>query len=50
MSDCKAEMLSVIYRMLVIHLGEPPHEFLWQWRDKDNNFHRDGPARSSAED
>jgi bleomycin hydrolase len=40
--DCKVEMMGVIYRMLVIHLGEPPHEFLWQWRDKDNNFHRDG--------
>ena len=40
--DCKNEMMSVIYRMLVIHLGEPPREFFWQWRDKDNTFHRDG--------
>jgi bleomycin hydrolase len=40
--NCKAEMMNVIYRMLVIHLGEPPSEFLWQWRDKDNVFHRDG--------
>jgi bleomycin hydrolase len=28
--------------MLCIHLGEPPAEFLWQWRDKDKNFRRDG--------
>lgn len=31
-----------IYRMLVIHLGEPPTSFEWQWRDKDKAFHRDG--------
>ncbi|HEY3290560.1 MAG TPA: C1 family peptidase, partial [Anaerolineae bacterium] len=38
----KVEMLNDIYRMLVIHLGEPPREFDWQWRDKDDQFHRDG--------
>jgi bleomycin hydrolase len=38
----KHRMLTVLYRMLCIHLGEPPTEFLWQWRDKDDQFHRDG--------
>ena len=38
----KTAMLEEIYRMLAIHLGEPPTEFLWQWRDKDKEFHRDG--------
>lgn len=38
----KSEMLEAFYRMLCIHLGEPPREFLWQWRDKDKAFHRDG--------
>lgn len=38
----KDAMLEEIYRMLAIHLGEPPREFLWQWRDKDKEFHRDG--------
>jgi len=38
----KDEMLHEVYRMLAIHLGEPPSEFLWQWRDKDKEFHRDG--------
>lgn len=38
----KAAMLEQVYRMLAIHLGTPPTEFLWQWRDKDNEFHRDG--------
>jgi len=38
----KSAMLDEIYRMLCIHLGEPPTEFLWQWRDKDKEFHRDG--------
>lgn len=38
----KASMLEEIYRMLAIHLGEPPRSFNWQWRDKDDAFHRDG--------
>jgi bleomycin hydrolase len=38
----KNEMLKVIYRILAIHLGEPPQSFYWQWRDKEKNFHRDG--------
>ena len=38
----KHGMLDEIYRMLCIHLGEPPMEFQWQWRDKDKEFHRDG--------
>ena len=38
----KTQMLSEVYRMLCIHLGEPPTEFEWQWRDKDKEFHRDG--------
>jgi bleomycin hydrolase len=40
--DEKAEILQVIYRILVIHLGSPPQQFLWQWTDKDKEFHRDG--------
>jgi bleomycin hydrolase len=38
----KKEMLNIIYRMLCIHLGQPPQQFHWQWRDKDDDFHRDG--------
>jgi bleomycin hydrolase len=38
----KPGMLEQIYRMLCIHLGEPPASFEWQWRDKDRNFTRDG--------
>jgi len=38
----KAPMVEEIHRMLCIHLGEPTREFLWQWRDKDSEFHRDG--------
>jgi bleomycin hydrolase len=34
--------LAEVYRMLVIHLGEPPANFDWQWRDKDKQFHREG--------
>ncbi len=36
----KEEMLTVIYRMLAIHLGQPPRSFFWQWHDKDEKFHR----------
>ena len=35
-------MLEMIHRMLAITLGRPPREFVWQWRDKDDEFHRDG--------
>ena len=35
----KINMLSDIYRMLVIHLGPPPQLFNWMWRDKDNAYH-----------
>jgi bleomycin hydrolase len=38
----KEAMLSDFYRMLCIHLGEPPRSFTWQWRDKNNQFHRAG--------
>jgi len=37
----KNETLNIIYRMLCIHMGTPPEKFIWQWRDKDKNFHRD---------
>ena len=29
-------------QILSIHLGTPPTQFFWQWRDKDNDFRRDG--------
>lgn len=48
MQTQKAKMLEEVYRMLVIHLGEPPKEFLWQWRDKDKAFHRDGVLTPQA--
>jgi bleomycin hydrolase len=38
----KLEMMAMIYRMLCIHLGQPPQDFLWQWRDQEERFHRDG--------
>jgi len=38
----KEMMMGVIFRMLAIHLGTPPVEFFWQWRDKGGIFHRDG--------
>lgn len=38
----KREVLDVVYRVLCIHLGTPPERFVWQWADRDRNFHRDG--------
>ncbi|MDD7384690.1 MAG: C1 family peptidase [Actinomycetaceae bacterium] len=38
----KNEVLRQIYRVLAIHLGTPPTEFIWQYEDKDGVFHRDG--------
>ncbi|MGH3500205.1 MAG: aminopeptidase C [Nocardioidaceae bacterium] len=40
--DSKDATLEVAYRILAIHLGRPPEEFLWQWTDDDKGFHRDG--------
>ena len=39
----KNQGLKTIYQMLSIHLGTPPQEFDWQWKDKDNEFTRTGP-------
>lgn len=38
----KCELLEEFYRMLAIHLGTPPCNFYWEWRDKEKVFHRDG--------
>lgn len=37
----KAQMLSEIYTMLCHFLGQPPSQFDFEYRDKDNEFHRD---------
>lgn len=34
----KFKMLSEIYRILVLSLGEPPTEFIWQYKDKDGKI------------
>jgi bleomycin hydrolase len=38
----KQEMMQDIYTMLCHFLGEPPETFDFEYRDKDNAFHRDG--------
>jgi len=38
----KEKRIADIWNMLCIHLGTPPKTFNWQWRDKDNEFHRNG--------
>jgi bleomycin hydrolase len=42
MRGSKNETLQAIYQVLCIHLGTPPDSFDWQWKDKDDEFHRDG--------
>jgi len=37
-ADRKIAMLSEIYRILVLNLGEPPLEFTWQYKDKDGKI------------
>lgn len=37
----KEEIMSEVYRILCVHLGEPPKTFSLQWRDKDKEFHRE---------
>jgi len=36
----KDQTLKVIYDVLCIHLGTPPTEVDWQWKDKDDKFTR----------
>ena len=38
----KSEVVETVYRILCLHLGTPPTSFNWQWKDKDDEFHRDG--------
>jgi bleomycin hydrolase len=38
----KREILTVVHRILCIHLGTPPTSFPWQWNDKNRKFHRAG--------
>ena len=50
--EIRQEILSGVWRILCIHLGTPPTSFLWQWQDKDKNFHRKGemtPLEFAAE-
>ncbi len=41
LQEKKRDMMTTIYRMLCICLGEPPKTFDFEYRDKDGNFHRD---------
>lgn len=36
----KEDLLNVIYRVLAIHLGNPPAKFDWQWKGTDKKVHR----------
>ncbi|MDZ7859084.1 MAG: C1 family peptidase [Candidatus Krumholzibacteriota bacterium] len=36
--EAKEEMLIDIYKLLVYHLGEPPAEFTWRYKDEDGNI------------
>lgn len=38
----RKETLRQVYRVLSMHLGTPPTSFVWQYRDTDGNFHREG--------
>ena len=48
MRERKEAMMEAFYRMLSIHLGTPPSSFLWEWRDKDEAFHRHGEITPQA--
>jgi bleomycin hydrolase len=42
LDKARRQIMSVVHRVLTIHLGTPPESFDWQWNDKDRAFHRDG--------
>ena len=35
--ESKTQMLGEVYRMLALNLGEPPAEFTWRFKDKNDN-------------
>jgi bleomycin hydrolase len=41
-AKAKDQIVGTVYRILCIHLGTPPSKFIWQWKDEDKRFHRDG--------
>ena len=38
----RAAAMTDVHRLLTIHLGAPPAEFVWQYRDRSKTFHRVG--------
>ena len=42
MRASKGMMVETLYRMISIHLGQPPVSFNWAWRDKDKAYHEQG--------
>ncbi|HEX3931691.1 MAG TPA: C1 family peptidase [Nocardioides sp.] len=42
LAETKETVLAAVHRMLSLHLGTPPTSFVWQWRDSEKRFHRDG--------
>ncbi|RKT79113.1 bleomycin hydrolase [Terracoccus luteus] len=42
LDEAKEATLATVHRLLCIHLGTPPQSFVWQWKDTDKGFHRDG--------
>ena len=39
--DMRRRMLSEVYRILALCLGEPPKSFDFEWRDRSKEYHRD---------
>jgi len=35
----KKQMLKDVYKILVLHLGQPPERFRWRYQDKDKTIH-----------
>jgi bleomycin hydrolase len=35
----KLGMLKDVYRLIALHLGQPPETFVWRYEDKDNKVH-----------
>ena len=41
-SGAQEQALADVYRILTANLSLPPKDFQWQYRDKDDSFHREG--------
>jgi len=50
LTAAKQKMLSEVYRILVMNMGEPPHQFTWRYKAKEDSDKKDEEDEESEEE